>query len=157
MVEHRTQFVFKGNREHISKVNIPNITYPNQHHDIETPYGSRDHVIVPDTLKITSDFEIALAEKTRSIVNNVGKTLVKRKMLMLGSNDIDTISNSDFYDTYKDLYLSKKERDKKLLQDMESVKCLKACTGKKADGTALVVTIQEDVIKKKLDKRFEIP
>ena len=28
MVEHRTQFAFKGKREHISKVNIPNIAYP---------------------------------------------------------------------------------------------------------------------------------
>ena len=27
--EHRTQFVFKGKREHIVKVNIPNIEYPN--------------------------------------------------------------------------------------------------------------------------------
>ena len=26
---------------------------------------------------------------------------------MLGSKDIDTINNSDIYDTYKDLYLSK--------------------------------------------------
>ena len=30
MVEHRTQFAFKGKREHIAKVNIPNIAYPNQ-------------------------------------------------------------------------------------------------------------------------------
>ena len=35
---------------------------------------------------------------------------------MLGSKEIDTINNSDIYDTYKDLYLSEKEREKKLLQ-----------------------------------------
>ena len=39
VVEHRTQFAFKGKREHIAKVNIPNITYPNQHIDIEIPHG----------------------------------------------------------------------------------------------------------------------
>ena len=27
MVEHRTQFAFKGKREHIAKVNIPNIAF----------------------------------------------------------------------------------------------------------------------------------
>ena len=48
-------------------------------------------------------------------MNNVEKALVKKKMLMLGSKDIDTINNSDIYDKYKDLYLSEKERDKKLL------------------------------------------
>ena len=31
MVEHRTQFAFKGKREHIANVNMPNIAYPNQH------------------------------------------------------------------------------------------------------------------------------
>ena len=31
MVEHRTQF--RTQREHITKVNMPNIAYPNQHID----------------------------------------------------------------------------------------------------------------------------
>ena len=34
---------------------------------------------------------------------------------MLSSKEIDTIKNSNIYDTYKDLYLSKKEREEKLL------------------------------------------
>ena len=34
MPEHRTQFAFKGKREHIAKVNLPNIVYPDRH--IET-------------------------------------------------------------------------------------------------------------------------
>ena len=36
MPEHRTQFAFKGKREHIAKVNISNMVYPNQHIDIKT-------------------------------------------------------------------------------------------------------------------------
>ena len=43
-------------------------------------------------------------------MNNVGKALVKKKVLKLGSKDIDTIENSDVYGTYKDLYMSKKGR-----------------------------------------------
>ena len=42
MVELRTQFAFKGKREHISKNNIPNIAYPDQHIDIGIPHGSSD-------------------------------------------------------------------------------------------------------------------
>ena len=34
MVEHRTQLAFKGKREHIAKVNMPNIAFPNQDSDI---------------------------------------------------------------------------------------------------------------------------
>ena len=108
MVEHRKQFAFKGKRERISKVNIPNIAYPSQNIDIDIPHRSRDHVIIPDTIKITFSFGIELTVKARSVVNNVGRSLIKKKVLILGSKDIDMVDDLDIYDTYKDLYLSKK-------------------------------------------------
>ena len=89
--EYRAQFAFQGKPKHVVKVNIPNIGYPNQHIDVEIPAGSRDQVIVPDTLKITFNLEVERKEKTRGVVNNVGRALVKKKILMLGSKEIDTI------------------------------------------------------------------
>ena len=124
MVEHRTQFAFKEKREHIAKVNMPNIAYPSQHTDIEIPHGSRDHVIIPDTVKIMFNLDITSTGKTRSVVNNIGRVLVK-KLLILGSKDIDTINNSNIYDKYKDLYLSQKELEGKLLQGIQSANGLK--------------------------------
>ena len=109
MVEHRTQFAFKGKKEHLAKVSMPNIAYSNQHIDIQTPHGSRDHVIIPDTIKITFNLDIASTDKTCSIVNNIGRALVKKKLL-------DMINNSDIYNTCKDLYLNEKEREEKLLK-----------------------------------------
>ena len=68
---------------------------------------------------------------------------------MLSSKEINTINNSDVFDTYKDLYLSVKEREEKLLQGIQGANGLKARVGgKKADGTALAVTTQENAIKK---------
>ena len=125
MVEHRTQFVIKGKREHIAKANMPNIAYPNQHIDIKIPHGSRDHVIIPNTVKITFNLDIESTDKSRGVVNNVGRALVKKKVLMLDSKDIDTINNSDVYDAYKDLYLSEKEREEKLLQGIQQANDLK--------------------------------
>ena len=89
MVEHMTQFAFKGKRKHIAKVNMPNIAYPNQH-----------------TVKSAFNLDIESTDKTRSIVNNLGRVLVRKKVLMLGSKDINTINNSDVYEKFKDLYLS---------------------------------------------------
>ena len=126
MVEHRTQFSFKGKREHRSKVNIPNIAYPIQNIDNDIPHGSRDHVIVPDTVKITFNLYTESTDKARSIVNNVGRALVKKKVLILGSTEIDTINNSDIYDNYTDLYLSEKEREERLLQGIQPANGLKA-------------------------------
>ena len=137
---------------------MPNIAYSYQHIDIEIPHGSRDHVIVADTVKITFNLDIESTVKARSVANNVDWALVKKKVLMLDSKDIDMINNSDIYDTYKDLYLIKKEREKKLLQGIQLANGLKAQVGaKEADGTTLAVTTQENVIKKTLDKRFAIP
>ena len=158
MVEHRTQFAFKGKIEHLAMVSMPTIAYPSQYIDNEIPHGSRDHVIVPDTVKITFNLDVESTDKTRSIVNNVDRALVNKKVLMLGSKDTDTINNSDIYDTYKDLYLSKKEREKKLLQGIQLANGFKARTGaKKVDGTAMAVTAQEKAIKKTFDKSFAIP
>ena len=151
MVEHRTQFAFKGKREHIAKVNIPNIAYQNQHIDIDIPHGSRDHVITPDTIKITFNVDIQSTDKARSVVNNAGRALAKKKVLMLGLKDIDMIYGSGIYDTYKDLYLTEKEREEKLLQGIQSVNGLKSHVGaKKSDGTALTLITQENAIKKRL-------
>ena len=93
-------------------------------------------------------------------MSNVGRVLVKKKVLFLGSDskDIDTVNNSDIHDTYKDLYMSEKEREEKLLQGIQSANILKARVGgKKADGTTLTLTTQEIAIKRTLDKRFAIP
>ena len=121
MIEHRTQFAFKGKREHIVKVNMPNITYLSQHTDIEIRHGSRDHVIVLDTVKVTFNLDIESSEKARSVVNNVPRELEKEQMPMLHSKDIDTINDADVYNTYKDLYLSEKESEEKLLQGIQLV------------------------------------
>ena len=77
---------------------------------------------------------------------------------MLGSKEIDTINNLDIYDTCTYLYLSKKEREEKLLQGIQPVNGLKARMGaKEADGTALTLTTQKNAIKNTFDKRFAIP
>ena len=74
---------------------------------------------------------------------------------MLGSKGIDTINNSDIYAKYKDLYLSKKEREQKLLQGIQSTNGLKEWVG--ANGIALTVTTLNNAIKKTFDNRFVIP
>ena len=79
MVEHRTQFVFKGKRKNISKVNMPSIAYPSQHIDIEILNVSRDHVIVPDIVKTTFNLDTESTNKARSVVNNVVRALVKKR------------------------------------------------------------------------------
>ena len=82
-------------------------------------------VIIPNTVKITFNLEFTSTDKARSFVNSVGRALVKKKVLILGSEDIDMINNSEIYETYKDLYLSEKQCEEGLLQGIQPVNGLK--------------------------------
>ena len=70
-------------------------------------------------------------------------------MFRLGSKESDVINNASVFDAYKNLYLSKKKREERILQGIHLANGLKARLGtKKSDGTALTLTTQENVIKK---------
>ena len=71
------------------------MAYPNQHIDIEIPYGSRDYVNILDNIKNPFNLDTESTDKTGNIVNNVGRALVKKKFLILGSKKIVKIINSD--------------------------------------------------------------
>ena len=58
---------------------MPNMADPGQHTDIETPHGSRDYVIIPDTMKITFNLDIESTDKARSVVNNEERVLAKKR------------------------------------------------------------------------------
>ena len=114
-----------------------------------------DYIIIPDAIKITFNLYIESTDRAHSVVNNLIRVPVKEKVLMPGSTDIDSINNSDIYDTYKDFYLSEKKREDKLLQCIQSTNGLKArLGGKKADGNAPTLATQKNAIKKTFDKRF---
>ena len=68
--------------------------------------------------------------------------------------EIDAINNADIYNTYKNLYLSQKEREEKLLQGIQSANDLTACAGaKKGNGTTLTLITKENAI----ENTFAIP
>ena len=62
---------------------MSNLAYLNQHINIETSHGSRNHHILPDTIKITFNLEIESTDKTH-IVNNIGRELTNKEVQMLG-------------------------------------------------------------------------
>ena len=64
MAEHITQFAFKDKREHVAKVNMPNIAYAKQYINTEIPHGSRDHVQIPSKLCLI----LTLNQQTRHVV-----------------------------------------------------------------------------------------
>ena len=113
---------------------------------------------MPDTVKIKFYFDIESTDKMRTIVDNFGKALVKKKMLILSSNQSDTINDSDIYDTYKNLYLEEKECEENLPECMQSANGLKALVGaNKVADTKIKASIRENTTKTIFDERLAIP
>ena len=108
--ENRIELGYKGKREHIVTPNVPNIAYPTQTIMVEIPRGSSDTTMIRDTQQLTFNIELSSSkDKTRTVVQNVGRNILAKKTLTLGSTEIETIENCDIFDTYKDLFLTKRE------------------------------------------------
>ena len=118
-----------------------------------------DTTMVRETQQLTFNLDLeSLKDKARSVVPNIGRNLVTKKTLSLGSTEIEVIENEDIFDTYKDLYLTKKLRENMQLQGIQPENGLKARVGaKKSDGTDLTLSTAENALKKTLGNRFMIP
>ena len=123
----RIQWAFKGLREHVVIMNSPPNAYPDQEIFIEIPRGSESDVMIPQIPQVTFDLNVESSkDKTRTVVNNVSRSLIVKKELLLGGKTIEVINISNEYDTYKDLYMTSNERQDALLQGIQSETGLKA-------------------------------
>ena len=97
---------YKGKREHIVTLNVPNQGYPGQVIMVEIHQGSLDSTVVQDSQVLTFDLDLESSKnKTRSLTTNMGRNLVAKKILTLGLTELELIKNCNIFDTYKDLYL----------------------------------------------------
>ena len=157
--ENRIELGYKGKREHIVTPNIPNIAYPTQTIMVEIPRGSSDTTMIRDTQQLTFNIELTSSkDKTRTVVQNVGRNILAKKTLTLGSIEIETIENCDIFDTYKDLFLTEKKRKNMHFQGIQLKNGLDArLDAKKSDGTDLTLSTAENAVKTTLGNRFMIP
>lgn len=87
---------------------------------VSVPNIGQNNVIFPGSLTILFDLELTDTNTARSIVANIGRALVKNLRVNLGSNEILNISDYNIFQTYKDLWLPKFERENNLtLQGLE--------------------------------------
>ena len=91
-------------------------------------------------------------------MQNVGRNLVAKKTFSLDSTELEVIENADIFDTYKDPYLTKKQREKMQLERIQPENSLKARAGTKtADGTDLTLSTAENAVNKTLEKQVYDP
>ena len=89
----RVQWAFKGLREHVVIMNSPPNAYPEQEIYIEIPRGSESDVIIPQIPNVSFNLDIESSkDKARTAVNNVSRSLILKKVLLLGGKTIEVIN-----------------------------------------------------------------
>ena len=107
----RTPRGIKGSRQKVIVTHNPSEIDQNQLLLVRFPILGSEDVIVPGTANLS--FDIALNSKVdtkRTLVDNVGRAIVKRLAVKFEGNKILSIDDYDTFACYRDLWKNKHEK-----------------------------------------------
>ena len=74
---YRKGFALKGLRQHIIKTNNPSTIGPGELLTIRFPDLKQNQVTIPKTTKLTFNIVLAGTDKTRMLVKNLGRNIIR--------------------------------------------------------------------------------
>lgn len=95
----RDAFGIKGNRQKIVVTNNPPTIDQNQLLTVRFPNLDTSDIIVPGTTKLTFDITLnSTDDANRTLISNIGRAIVKKKVVKIEGNEILSIDDSDTLD-----------------------------------------------------------
>ena len=132
----------------------PSTANPGEILYINIPKLSGNNVIVPNSVKLAFDLELQNAEVDDTVVNNLGRNLVRNFKVLLGGEVVQDTMRHDLFSTFHDSFLPNTERTKRLRQGISSVNIRKLRTGA---GDAKTSDAGQVSLRKIYGKRYHIP
>ena len=77
---------------------------------VDIPKLADNVVLVPGSVYLTFDLNVT-GHANNTLVNNVGRNLVKRQRVLFGGEVLQDTLDYDLFQTYHDLHLSSEARD----------------------------------------------
>ena len=97
--------------------------------------GSND-VIVPATAQLSIDIELtSTADAKRTLVSNIGRAIVKKLAVKFEGNEILSVDDHDIYTCYRDLWMTKSEKNNSVRQVITEAGCTKNCIKIRLNGS----------------------
>ena len=114
----------------------PSEASPNETLYVDIPKLAENIVIVPGSVYITFDLNVT-GHANNTLVNNVGRNLVKRQRVLFGGEVLQDTLDYDLFQTYHDLFHSSEARDNMLRYGVSTVNTRRHRTaaGDKATNT----------------------
>ena len=114
----------------------PSEASPNETLYVDIPKLADNIFIVPESVYLTFVLNVT-GHANNTLVNNVGRNLVKRQRVLFGGEVLQDTLDYDLFQTYHDLHLSKEARDDMLRYGVssENTRKLRTDAGDKDDST----------------------
>lgn len=111
-------------------------------------------MIVPGTARLAFTITVNSSDANRSVVRNLGRAIAKKITVKISGNEVMSLSDSDVYLCYCDLWLSKNERRNSAYQGIGNENMLKLRVGA-ADGDK--TNAKDAAVADAFGNRFHLP
>ena len=100
----------KGVCQSVIATNNPSTTDQNQQLLVRIPNLGAHDVIVPGTARLAFTISLSSTDANRTVVQNLGRSVVKKTTIKISGNEVMSIDDSDVYCGYADLWKTAQER-----------------------------------------------
>ena len=107
---YRKGFALKGLCQHIIKTNNSSTIGPDELLTVRFPDLKENQVIIPSTTKLTFNISLAGTNVNRTLVENLGRNIIRKLVVKLEGNEIISIDNYHILYSYYDCWKCKTER-----------------------------------------------
>ena len=113
---YRKGFALKGLCQHIIKTNNPSTIGPGELLTVRFPNLKENQVIIPGTTKLTFNITLAGTDVNRTLVENLGRNIIRKLVVKLEGNEITSIDDYDVLYSYYDCWKTATERGNAIFQ-----------------------------------------
>ena len=109
----------KGVRQSVIVTNNPSTIAENQQLLVRFPNLGAHDLIVPGTSRLAFTVSLTSTDANRTVVQNVGRAIVKKTTIKISGNEVLSIDDSDVYGCYWDLWRTAQERSNTQYQGID--------------------------------------
>ncbi|MEW8332697.1 MAG: hypothetical protein AB2692_17315 [Candidatus Thiodiazotropha sp.] len=110
----------KGVRQSVVITNNPSTIDQNQQLLVRFPNLGAHDVIVPGSARLAFRIALESEDDARTVVQNLGRAIVKKTTIKISGNEVMSIDDSDVYHCYNDLWMTAQERESAQYQGIDT-------------------------------------
>ena len=116
----REPFGVKGVRQWVVNTHDPSTIDQNHNLIVKFPRLGVHDVILPGTARLAFTISLTSTDDNRTLVQNIGQAVISKTLIKIGSTEVMSISNSDIYHCYRDLWKTAQERENSQYQGIDT-------------------------------------